>query len=146
MKGASPETWEEGDGIEVPQDKVERKKAEVLAMLRIRGLVGEVYDQTIRLINSYAGLTAAGVVDEVRCLRKRLNLLIRWGHRLHFAAGVAVIVAGMRWSYWPLLVALGLELAWYLLISPRQTATNVEIAATTNAFWEAGGMPTLAWA
>jgi hypothetical protein len=125
------------DKLELPGYKVNQKKAEVWGVMGSHSkLSRETYDHTIRVVNSPAGLVASMVLDEAIRLRRRLNLLIKLGRTFHVVAVAAVIAAAVLWSYWVLLLGFGVELVWYLVIHPRQTVTNVELAATTEVFWE----------
>ena len=128
--------------LELPQYKVRQKKAEVWADIKgspLR-LSDELYAKTIRLVNEPAGLMAAMVLDESKRLRRRLNILILLGWALHVLALGVTIVAIISWSYLPFILAVGIELFWYFVISRRQTTTNIELGATTEVFCEMMGV------
>jgi hypothetical protein len=130
-------------GLELPSDRVAQAKTEILLVLEGRGVTfgawsawSTVYDWFVGGHNSQGGLIAAAVLEDSMRLRRRLNLLIWCGRTVLVTEVLAITAAAVVWTYWPLLFGLGLFIAWATLISPRQTATNGDLAATTLVFWE----------
>ncbi len=115
--------------LELPQDKVEEMKKMIWA-----NISDSVYAYTIRLINLPIGQLASIVLDEVNARKKRLKNLILCKRILFLVMLGSVIFACFSWSYPPLFLTVGLLLLWLLFISPRQSATNISIAARIEVF------------
>ena len=115
--------------LELPHDKVEEMKEMIRA-----NISDAVYAHTIRLINSPVGQLASITLDEVNTRKKRLNHLILCRRILFLLMLGSIIFAYFSWSYRPLLLAIGLLLFWLIFISPRQSETNISIAARIEVF------------
>lgn len=124
------------EDLELSHAEVERKKAEVWAVIKgpDRGLSDQVYAHTLHLIRTPAAWVANEALCESRRLRRRLRLLVAL-NRILFVGMAGVVVAALIWSYWLLLLLPGFGIVWFLT-NRNQTSTNVELAATVEVFTE----------
>ena len=121
--------------LELPEDAVREKRADILASLQTwnwRGATG-LYDQTLALIRSPMAWLCCATVPECARLRRRIRVLIIANRGL----GALTVISGavaVICSYWFFFATLGMALVWYFGINRLQTGANINLAARAEVF------------
>ena len=122
--------------LTLPKERVRQKADEVWAVVKGPDwhLSDQAYAHTLHNIRTFAARLTNEVLEESRLLRKRLKRLIIL-NRLLTAMIVVPIVGAILWSPWAL-IAVPIVLVLNVPVNRRQTATNIELAATIEVFLE----------
>ena len=121
--------------LELPEDAVREKRADILAGLRTLNwrAADELYAKTLSVIRSFMAQLCCATVSECARLRWRIRALIIANRGIAALTVVSAAVAVIC-SYWVFLATLGLALIWHFGINRLQTAANIGLAARVDVF------------